>query len=110
MPKRGIQQSLCTFGLALVAFHFTQTGTQQAVPKNIVVLRSAGADMDFFTSFRERAQQAVNAASELATPMLAEAEKAVKSMADTVAADVQTVAADARSKARELTDEVEVHV
>lgn len=64
--------------------------------------------MDFFTSFRERAQQAVNAASELATPMLAEAGQAVKTIADTMAADVQTVAEDARLKARGLTEEVEV--
>eukprot|EP00892_Ulva_mutabilis_P010719 jgi/Ulvmu1/8019/UM004_0256.1 len=62
--------------------------------------------MDFFTSFRERAQQAVNAATELATPVLAEASQAVKAMAETVASDVQTVAADARTKARGLTDEV----
>lgn len=66
--------------------------------------------MDFFTSFRERAQQAVNAATELATPMLAEAGQAVKAMADTVASDVQTVAEEARSKARGLTDDVEVLV
>lgn len=66
--------------------------------------------MDFFSSFRERAQQAVNAATELATPVLAEASQAVKAMAETVASDVQTVAEDARLKARGLTDEVEVLV